>query len=103
MTTTTYRKIDGRYTIGKVQGARGKYGIDYTGYQTLMGTTAVSVTATGVGVTVESPGTVASGIVWCWVSGGDPTSGADNYITLTTTMADGSIEVQTIYFTVSAR
>jgi hypothetical protein len=103
MTILTYRKINGQYTIDKVQGSRGKYGIDLTDWLTQMGTTAVSVTVTGVGVTVETPGTVTGNIAWAWVSGGSLVDGAQNYVTLTITMADTSIEVRTLYFWISAR
>lgn len=103
MTIKTYRKIDGKYTIDKVLGARGKYGIDLVDWLAEMGTSIVSVTAVGVGVTVETPGTVAGSIAWVWVSGGSTTAGADNYVTLTITMADTAIEVRTLYFIISPR
>lgn len=90
------------WTISKNVGERKDYGVN-AAVRLVAGDAiaAGSMTAVGVGVTVDGPAFLdSSTFVMAWVMGGSIAPGADNYVDLKWATTAGRIETQRIYFKV---
>lgn len=94
-----------RARIDKVVGERQVYGIDLNEWLAARGTSLLSATLKGEGITVDSRAYIINGMVMCWVKGGKPDdfecdNPTPNYLTIHYRCTNGTENEYTIWFDV---